>query len=362
MSKGLKIYACSGVGAGIGDTKYQFTYWKDNTNELTNTKAVNNMLSYINSVNADIIYSEHTEEELINDCNVIDLYVTCLQAAKLYHGAELQRAGRVIGIMVQEGFFNSQSLDDVERDNNLDSIIDDFYKAMQSGNDYEISSPFVDWFDKNVVQYDYVGLSEEERVRLENAMAEINQAVGATDEETPIDKFTNSGGYYLYLYFTEEERKKLPYWIRKKINKELEVKTYVYGYYEQIKSTDALDADVYTGVCKTYGHTPEWMINNIKDHTKLDTKGVGIATEAIVAIVSAAVAVITAVISGVVAIVQSAIQAKYSVPADAESGVATSEDLEKMLQEEMQNAKTKKYLKWGLLFGAALFIFNKFKK
>lgn len=358
MSKGLKIYACSGVGAGIGDTKYQFTYWKDNTNELTNTKAVNNMLSYINSVNADIIYSEHTEEELIDDCNVIDLYVTCLQAAKSYHGAELQRAGRVIGIMVQEGFFNSQSLDDVERDNNLDSIIDDFYKEMQSGNDYEISSPFVDWFDKNVVQYDYVGLSNEERVRLENAISDINQAVGATDEETAVDKFINSGGYYLYLYFNDEERKKQPYWIRKKIEKQLEVKTYTYGYYEQIKSTDALDADVYTGVCKTYGHTPDWMINNINNLQKKGVKGVGAYTELVITIIGAAVTVIAKILSELFTMLNNVLTAKYAVPTDANSGIATSSDLEALMQEE-QSEKIKKYLAYGLIGGAFVYFIMK---
>lgn len=361
MSKGLKIYACSGVGTGVGDTNYKFTYWKDNTNELTNTKAVNNILSFINSVNADIIYAEHTEEELINDCNVIDLYITCLQAAKTYHGTDLQRAGRVIGIMLKEGFFNSQSLDDVERDTNLDSLIDRFYETMQNGSDYEISSPFIDWFQSNVVDYDYVGLTEEQRIATETALSDINKSIGATDtnDESMIDKFVNSGGYYLYLYFNEEERKKLPFWMKKKIEKQLEVKTYTYGYYEQIKSAKALDEDIRIGVCKTYGHTPEWMIDSIKNYTGTDNKGVGIATEIIVAIIGAAVTLITTLISALVTIIISIVQIKYSVPTDTESGVATAGDLEAMMQEEEQKAKTKKYLKYGVIGVIAMLIIKK---
>lgn len=361
MSKGLKIYACSGVGTGVGNTNYKFTYWKDNTNELTNTKAVNNLLSFINSVNADIIYAEHTEEELINDCNIIDLYVTCLQAAKTYHGTDLQRAGRVIGIMVKEGFFNSQSLDDTERDTNLDSLIDHFYEAMNTGNDYEINSPFVDWFQINVSDYDYVGMTEEQRIATENALSDMNKSVGATDtdNESMIDKFVNSGGYYLYLYFNEEERKKLPYWVKKKIEKQAEVKTYTYGYYEQIKSTRALDQDIRVGVCKTYGHTPEWMIENIKSYTGQDKKGVGIATEIIVAIISAAVTLITTFISALVTIIVSIVQIKYSVPKNVDSGIATDSDLELMMQEEEQKTKTKKYIKYGILGVLAMLIIKK---
>lgn len=360
MESGLKIYACSGVGTGVGNTEYKFTYWMDNTDAITNTKAVNNMLAFVNSVNADIIYGELSEEELINDCNVIDLYIVCLQAAKTYHGAELERAGRVIGVMVKEGFFNSQSLDDKERDENLDALIAQFTKTMNSTDDYELNTPFYDWFIANVAEYDYVGLTPEQQA----AARKYQQGVGATDESSAIDKFVNSGAYYIYLYFDEEERKKLPYWITKKIKKQAEVKEYVYGYYGSLESTEALDANIRTGICKDYKHTPEWVINEIKTTTGWfgeTTKGTGeVVAASIITAIATLLATVISAIALVLNFVVSIVQAKYSVPTDAESGAATGEDIDAMMQEAgATNSSKTKYIKWGLLGALALLIFNK---
>ncbi len=364
MNNGLKIYACSGVGSGIGDPKYNFTYWVDNTDTTTNTKAVNNLLAFINSVNAEMIYTEQTEEELIAKCNAIDLYITCLQAAKSFHNEELKRAGRIIAIMVKEDFFNSQSLNDGERDTNLDGLISRFYQSMKSQDEYNVNTPFYDWFVTNVANYDYVGLSVEQQEKAKEYLQAENEKVGATSSGgNAVEKFVECGGYYLYLYFNEEERKKLPFWVQMKIKKELEVKKYVLGVYEQIASPEAMEENIRIGVMKNYGHTPEWMIEQINNSTKFETKKIGgpLSATVIVAIIEAVVTILTTLIPAIIGLCVSITQIKYQVPTNADSGIATGEDIEKMMQEETSKKQRSNYLKYGL-FGLIALLLVKNKK
>ena len=56
MRDGLKIYACTGFG--VGTAPEQFNYWLDNTETITNTKAVNSLLAEINFLSAKLCYSQ----------------------------------------------------------------------------------------------------------------------------------------------------------------------------------------------------------------------------------------------------------------------------------------------------------------
>ena len=106
MKDGLKIYACSGFG--IGTTPEKFDYWRDDTQTIRNTCAVNSLLADINLLAVKLQYEQLSEADALTALNLIDLYTVCLYAAETYSGQDLVRFGDVIAAMIEQGAFTSK--------------------------------------------------------------------------------------------------------------------------------------------------------------------------------------------------------------------------------------------------------------
>lgn len=351
MSKGLKIYACSGLG--VGTTQREFGYWRDNTRTVTNTRAVNNLLAEINAISATLQYGEDlTKQELLHMLNLIDMYVVCLQAARDYANNELSRFGNIIAKYVEDGAFVYPSTDDTERDNHLDTLYMEIETAFQNGNNYTIKSAFTEWFSENVVDQNYQGFTPAEQQKAETILKTLsNGSVSGTDSDAS-ELLFNCGGYYLYLFMDEDKAKKLPYVIYKKWKKEKEVYNYVHHEYDKLMSKDAVDKIIYTGICKQYNHTPDYVISQL-------TQGKGVGDfgliEAIAALITAIVAALSLLCQFIVAIVQ----AKYAEPASPSSG--TPEDTD-WGESEIKDKNLKKTIKFGIIGLAAIWLLSKIKK
>ncbi|MCM1069931.1 MAG: hypothetical protein NC038_07805 [Paludibacter sp.] len=353
MSKGLKIYACSGLG--IGTAQQDFQYWRDNTVTINNTRAVNNLLAEINAISATLQYGEQlSESEMLGMLNMIDLYVICLQAAKSYKCSELQRFGNIIAKYVEEGKFDYSSTDDAERDTHLDDLYTEIETLFLTAQNYDVVSAFNEWFNTNVVAENYNGYTPEEQKAAAKAIENISKdAVSGTSNDASEYLF-NCGGYYLYQFMDEKEAKKLPYVIYKKWKKEGEVLKYVHGEYDKLMSPDAVDKIIYSGVCSQYKHTPEYIIGEL---TGKKEKGIGITAELLTAIAAFITAIVTA-ITMLLTFVAQVVQAKYAEPENPQSG--TPEDTD--WGEDEWGSSNSKWMKYGLIGVAAWFLISKFKK
>lgn len=118
--------------------------------------------------------------------------------------------------------------------------------------------------------------------------------------------------YFLYIFIPDEELGKYNSTIYKKRKQQLKTYEYVrelfvghdYGTEAEMLSI------IRSGIEKTFGMSIEKVLNDLRS----DTKGVGIATEVVVAIISAVVSIVIAVVTGIITYCQNVKIAKYTAP------------------------------------------------
>ena len=231
MADRLKIYACSGIGENAESQEQLWQYWSDNTDCISNTQAVNTLLLLINRNYIEITrLAGMTREDKIANLNDIDVYVLSLHAAQhcAQHYKKLEKAGAVIGDMLMNGAFDLQSLNAVERDANLDSLFDKFEELYSGDHELAENPEFEAWFNENVVERNKVGLSSTAQATVKKSLktAKIGASGDYTENADLAKYFADSGTYFLYTYFTDEQLAKLPRIFSHK--KRLQMKTYNY--------------------------------------------------------------------------------------------------------------------------------------
>lgn len=327
MSGKLKIYACSGFASADAGT---YNYWTDNTATITNTQAVNTMLALINRNRIDVLrLAGMTDEEKVQNLNEIDIYVLCMSAAQRYaaDAKKLQYAGVVIGNMFNEGKFNYLSLDNNDRDANLDKLLDLLYERVADEHETAHNKKFELWFEKKIVMRNKVGLNfgEQQKVRkaIKKGVAGI-KGIGEVNDEWKenadlAELLTKGSEYFLYMYFTQEQFEKIPAVFKLKAKKQKQTYDYckqlfvgVYG------SEDEMKEIIYAGIVDYYETTPEDVCESIVEGKAakvarpvsgwlIATFGVKKAVEIILAIIAA----VAAIVIGCVQAICNAVVAKY---------------------------------------------------
>lgn len=352
MRDGLKIYACSGFG--VGDTPAMFNYWLDNTETVSNTAAVNSLLADINFIAAKLQYGELDHNDTLQCLNMIDLYTVCLYGAEQYSGNDLIRYGRIVGEMAENGAFYNESTDNELRDANLDELVSLANTMFVDGEDPQVENDTTRWFFDYIVARDFVGLDEERR----NAVRDVlNSGAVSGTEADAASVLGDFGGYYLYLYMTPTQARKLGKVVYAKRKKQQEMYEYVQAAYSDMYGgRDAVDKIIYTGICKQYGHTPEKMVDEMIG--KRESKGVG-ELVAIVTAISTIVSIIITILTTVLQLCGASLQAKYQQPADPDFGTPGfgGEDLTEITEFK---GTDKKGL-FGTLAAVALILYGLFK-
>lgn len=314
MADKLKIYACSGIGAAQAEKPV--AYWTDNTKTISNTQAVNSLLAMING---DYIkYSRLrglTKANKIELLNEIDLLTVCLDAATRYSGnsEKLHNAGLIIGEMVQNNLFNYDSLNETQRDNNLDELIDAAHKLYDE-EPKVTNAEFMNWWRKTVEQRDKVGLTEQQQITIEEAAQQIT-GIGAADDawmkNADLAEYLTKGGtYFLYCYFSPEQLAKLPQIFKKKQKMQYATYNYCKALFVNVYgSEEAMQEIIRASIIDQFQATPEQVCADIVAGKR---EAVGIATEVIVAIIGAITTLIVGVITAVCTMVAQTNVAKYA--------------------------------------------------
>lgn len=319
MANRLKIYACSGIGS---TSKNTYDYWTDNTNTINNTQAVNLLLSRINLLYSSVLYLEMSTAELLECLNAIDLYVVCLDAAEKYanHYTKLEKAGKVIGTMLSQGYFNSGSLDNKERDLRLDELIGLFEDAMDENGQCELATDeFLNWWSKDIIALNKIGLSKEDRTIVEDTLRSTPVSVGDADinwESIPdLNKYlSDASEYFLYTYFTDEQIEKLPRVFKAKRRTQNDIYRYCKQLYTDANGREEAMQNIIRGkIISRYGATPEQVCDDIVSGRRKDSPvGSLTAAEIITIISSIVVPIVIAVITAICEVVKKKNSDKYA--------------------------------------------------
>lgn len=337
MANRLKIYACSGIGS---TSKNTYDYWTDNTNTINNTQAVNLLLSRINLLYSSVMYLEMSKAQLLECLNTIDLYVVCLDAAEKYanHYTKLEKAGRVIGTMLSQGYFNSGSLDNKERDLRLDELIGLFEDAMDENGECGLATDeFLNWWGNDIVALNKIGLSKEDRTIVEDTLRSTPVSVGEADinwESIPdLNKYlSDASEYFLYTYFTDEQIEKLPRVFKAKRRTQNDIYRYCKQLYTDANGREEAMQNIIRGkIISRYGETPEQVCDDIVNgRKKVSPVGSLTAAQIITIITSIVVPIVIAIITAICEVVKKKNSDKYAAidQAALDGGVPSQYDFD----------------------------------
>jgi hypothetical protein len=326
MSEKLKIYACS----GIGNAEYSNTpiaYWTDNTNTISNTQAINTLLARINLLNISISRLQGiTPEEKIACLNEIDMLCVCLDAAKRFKDDNegLEYAGGVIYKMMSDDMFAFDNLNTDERDAHLDELI---AYANEQYNDRapiaNINPEFMQWWNESVVSRNKVGLNFGQQQNARKALkkaVEIIKGIGTVDwsqygdpnwlnNADLAEMLTKGAEYFLYTYFTQAQLNKLPYIFKLKQKQQMRTYNYCKSMFVDIYgSEEEMQLIIRAGIVDVMGEEPEDICDGIASGK---TKSIGIATEALVTIITAVIAAVVSIITAICNCIKETNMAKY---------------------------------------------------
>ena len=293
----LKIYACSGLGDTA--TKDAYKWWSDDTNTITNTQAINALLVKINLLRAQILHLQQSHEERTEALNALMLYAVCLYFVRQYDSnyKSLERIGKAIGTVYEEGAFANASLNLDNAEEIYNQIIARVSEVAETGTTTP-SATFEEWWQKHIVKHNQYGLNKTERERLQAAVKTV-QGIGKADDSWKEDKdiseyLTNASEYFLYLYFTDKQLRKLPKVFSKKAAEQGVTYDYCKDVFVGVYGTEEDMQDVIrTGIIGYFNHTPEEVCDKIAKGEKVEpANGIGLVWT-----VADIIAVITAVLS-----------------------------------------------------------------
>lgn len=367
MSRKLKIYACS----GIGNAGSEYNYWLDNTQTVSNTQAVNSLLSMINLCYSEVKNLGLGTSEIVDRLNQIDLYSVAMYYAQVYQDSvdDLHRAGQVIGCLLDKGAFDYDSISNDERDKHLDDVFEKVADVI-ADDTLRASGDFTQWWKENVEDKNRVFLSKEQQEQVTSILEKLSRKIsgigkaGDEWEKNPdLAKYLNNASeYFLYTYFTDEQLRGLPQVFRAKKIEQL--KTYEYAkqmYVGVYGSEDSYQNTIRAGIIDYFKHTPEEVCTKIATAKSQDGVGAAVAialtAAQITEIVLAALSAVAAIIGSILMCVSSISVAKYNAQdvEIAQSATPNSEDFDGLKFDDMKKSPV-------LLIAALSVLYLIFKK
>lgn len=325
MNNKLNIYACSGVGDSTASSPLaRVQFETEGTNTLRNTRAMNALLVLMNENRAIVMYDgDITPEQRQSFLDELDIYSVAYYFARLYHGQQnmLEVAGRAIQTVISAGRFKSEDPDIAKHADIVDMLIDVTQDLIDNEDSISVDTAgsFLDFWNRVVMPNDVAYLEIEQA----KAIGDL-QAYGI-EKDSDLSKFlTQSSEYFLYYTcLTKAEARSISFACGKKWEKQKEIYEYckkcfvgIYG------DEEAMQRIIRTGLYEYF----QMSVPRIHDELLYGDGSIGLATEAIVAIISAVVSIVLAVISAVVSYAEKVTVAKYTQPENVADGIADVDD------------------------------------
>ena len=325
MRKGLEIYRLSGLPKmGSLNEVGKYAYWTNGTHEWDNTRAYNRLLSLVNLKMDEILYLKG--QNVADLMNELDCYIVCLEALTIAgkNYDNLTRAGSIVNAMLTADIFKQTFTDDESRAKNLDSLILLFRDNYEKHLEYNFTVDFEQWWLSLIRENKNTFTSE-----IKNNFAKFFESkqtiagIGAVSDKNFSEYIRNAGDYFLYLFIDENEIRKYNTVIQARYRKELEIYKYVCNECQGMYDKETVWNLIRNGVIRQYKMTPE---NKIKQLNEVGSGKIGLAVEAILAIISAVASALATLLGVILEIVQVSLSYKYSAPVEEELGIPQTED------------------------------------
>ncbi len=286
MSNELNIYRLSGFG---DETESRARYWLAGSNDLTNSRAANFLLSKANMYMALLEVTREGEADNLNSLDLVIVSLRALRSAAM-DDFRLLVAGSVIQEMIYGGEFVCDETDDTARAAHLDGLIATFDSMFAAEDMARYTGTFTRWWNDNVLENNWNGASEEEVRRYEELLA--SQGTGSLDPDdyNSLSAYVyDNGAYFVYFFLGDEKIRQYNSTIRSRYRKEQEVFNCIYSNCKGVYSKETVRDMLYAGCTRHYGMTPEAKIRQLeslgKDYLLGGGERVGLAIETILTIV-----------------------------------------------------------------------------
>lgn len=365
----LNIYKVSGLPK-IGSASGGYYYWTGGTVDYTNTVAFNNLLSAVNAKWQ--LLMENLTDDKVALYNGIDLDIICLQA--LMYNKEnpelypLDFLGAVIAEMCYEGVFDNDSDDDKVRDENLDRLLSLFESRLNETLTGSYSSQFLEWWNLNVVPYNYNTNTNEENERLAAALTAtkiaLTSKMGAAADEAAgydvtipnPDNFTSFADYvkacgpcFLYMFIPDDEAEiynRIINWKRRKEYEE--TYTFIKNNCGGMYSDAAIKSLFAQGIVEYWHMTPKQKLEQV-----LANGGkIGVAATTVLLWVYI-VSIIISILGAVLEMIMKTYQITYKAADNANQYVPDDTDLTTLMNTDESKNSTLSKLNIGS-FGGVL--------
>lgn len=320
MSNELNIYRLSGFG---DETESRARYWLAGSNDLTNSRAANFLLSKANMYMALLEVTREGEADNLNSLDLVIVSLRALRSAAM-DDFRLLVAGSVIQEMIYGGEFVCDETDDTARAAHLDGLIATFDSMFATEDMARYTGTFTRWWNDNVLDNNWNGASEEEVRRY--AELRSSQGTGSLDPDdyNSLSAYVyDNGAYFVYFFMGDEKIKKYNSTIRKRYRKEQEVFRIICTNCDGVFSDSTVRNMLYTGCTQHYGMTPEAKIRQLESLGKDYLLGEGVGSAALVlTIISAVIGILATLFS----IFQQIFTFVVQKPVDSDLGVPDPDD------------------------------------
>ena len=327
MSKGLEIYRLSGLPKmGSLNEVGRYAYWTNGTHEWDNTRAYNRLLSLVNLKMDEIVYLKG--QNVADLMNELDCYIVCLEALTIAgkNYDNLTRAGSIVNAMLTADMFKQTFTDDERRAKNLDSLILLFRDNYEKHLEYNFTLDFDQWW-VGLIKDNINTFPEAVKNNFKCFFVEGTKkiaGIGSTEDKKNFAEYIrNAGDYFLYLFIGDTEIRKYNKTIQMRYRKELELYKYVCNECQGMYDEATVWTMIRNGVIRQYKMTPE---NKIKQLNEVGSGKIGLAVEAILAIISAVASALATLLGVILEIVKVSLSYKYSAPVEEELGIPQADD------------------------------------
>lgn len=305
ITSGLAVLSGIKNAAGIGATEEPFRIWMDGTDFITNTRAANYLLTAID-LQLALIASRYDDLEAINKAALL---VVAYRLYKVAHDddAKLYRAASIMQRLSDEGRFDKAYIEDEDVDAYLGDTITDALNLLGGVEIINEVGDVYEWFVDSIIKEDENGLTKSEikkwRSIFDKGSDEVGDVILTDDKKNElIQKMQESSSYFLYLFITDAQVKRIKKIIPEIVAKR-EIERNVYNSWKTtfapVFSEATIKNTLLAGFVKTTGRTPEQFIIDCESERNNNNVGSFIAIFTAIAAVIVKLAIVAAVIVGV---------------------------------------------------------------
>lgn len=258
--------------SGVGSAD-PYRVFMNGTSFTDNTQAENYLYSALD-LQFTLLELRPDDTEAMNACDRLVCALTLYREAE-GDAAMLRRAGHVLQLMADQGYFASTATDDGTRADRLDTLASVALDYLASDAVMAAEGPVEAWFADQVAAADgkRAGGDFREQYARWQSQQRGDASLGASSQNELLDRMKETAPYFTYLFlssdFYDRYYKQYPQIYTKMMYEKNVYEAWVKGFREELSEATIRNV-LYSGACARLGATPEeWVLANLKGKAKV---------------------------------------------------------------------------------------------